>query len=175
MHSAEFLPGDRWCAIGDSITCGGWYHYYVHLFHATRSPSRRLDLFNCGCNGDDLARVLRRLDRDVLAHRPTVATVMLGLNDVRRDLYEAGKAGAQVEAERREAIETYAANYRVLLKRLDEAEVRAIVLTPSIYDETLADPDAEPAVVGGGAAVALCADIHRASQPAPHTYQIVHA
>ena len=37
---------------------------------------------------------VRRFDWDIKVHRPTVATIMLGMNDVGRSLYAPGKSGA---------------------------------------------------------------------------------
>ena len=82
-----FQTGDRWCAVDDSITHGQRYHDYIYLFCATRFPERRLDCFNCGIAGDSAPGTLRRLDADILSHHPTVATIMLGMNNLRNCRY----------------------------------------------------------------------------------------
>ncbi|MCL5271576.1 MAG: GDSL-type esterase/lipase family protein [bacterium] len=84
IHNAPVAPlaSDRpIVALGDSLTAG---------FGAAPDadyPSRLAALLgrpiiNCGVNGDTIADVARRLDRDVLALRPAVVIVLLGGNDL---------------------------------------------------------------------------------------------
>jgi len=133
-----FKADDRWCAIGDSITNGGHYHSFIYLFYATRFPTQRFEMFNCGVSGDSAAGTLKRLDTDILPHQPTVASVMLGMNDVKRHLYTG--IGDENANERKKAIDDYVANMRNLLERLKGAGARLIVITPSIFDQTVLLP-----------------------------------
>lgn len=133
---APFAENERWCAVGDSITQGGSYHQFVHLFYATRFPTRRIDLFNCGISGDTSYGVEARLDRDVLVHKPTVATIMLGMNDVGRDLYKPGIAKPKLEEERERNINNSLKHMKAIVSKLQAAGIRVILFTPSIYDDT---------------------------------------
>jgi lysophospholipase L1-like esterase len=142
-----FKAGDRWCAVGDSITNGGQYHSLIYLFYATRFPTQRFEMFNCGIAGDSAAGTLKRLDTDILPHQPTVASVMLGMNDVKRHLYTStGDGNAD---ERQKAIDGYVGNMRSLLERLKGAGARLIVITPSIFDQTALLPEPHDAGVAG--------------------------
>jgi len=161
-----FKAGDRWCAVGDSITHGGQYHGLIYLFYATRFPTQRFEMFNCGVSGDSAAGTMKRLDTDILPHQPTVASVMLGMNDVKRHLYtgiEDGNAN-----ERKKAIDDYVGNMRSLLKRLDDSGARLIVITPSIFDQTALLPEpydagyAGPGQVGVNTGLATMAEQLRA-------------
>jgi lysophospholipase L1-like esterase len=134
----QFADGDTVCSIGDSITHGGSYHSYVRLFYATRFPERRLRVYNCGISGDTAAGALQRLEWDVLAHRPTVATIMLGMNDVNRWLYAPGQEGEDVVRQRAGAIGYHVQNMEAMAQRLRDAGCRLIFITPSIYDQTAA-------------------------------------
>lgn len=136
--SGGFKAGDRWCAVGDSITNSGQYHSLIYLFYATRFPTQRFEMFNCGIAGDSAAGTLKRLDTDILPHQPTVASVMLGMNDVKRHLYTSN--GDENAAERQKAIDDYVGNMRSLLERLRGAGARLIVITPSIFDQTVLLP-----------------------------------
>ena len=85
---ATFKDKQRVVFIGDSITHGGTYHKNIALFHATRFPHKRIDYINAGISGDTVKGTLLRFDRDIAVHQPDVATIMLGMNDVGRYLYE---------------------------------------------------------------------------------------
>lgn len=152
----QFQDGERWCAIGDSITHGGPYHRYVYLYYATRFPHRKIELFNCGISGDTAGGALRRLEADVLRHKPTVATLMLGMNDVSRSLYEGGADAPDLQQKREYAMATHSANLRKLAERLHAAGCRVVFLTPSIYDETADLP--RPNAPGVNGALGYCAE-----------------
>jgi hypothetical protein len=82
LAAGAFESGDRWCALGDSITEGGYYHRYVELFYLTRFPQRKLDVVDCGIRGDTAPRATQRVQWDCLWAKPSVVSVMLGMNDV---------------------------------------------------------------------------------------------
>jgi len=136
LTPGQFQKGDRWAVIGDSITHGRRYHSFIYLFYATRFPGRRFETHNCGISGDTAAGALRRLEWDILPHKPTVATIMLGMNDVGRGLYGKSKTGEAFEKRRRAALDRHVANMTKLAERLTAAGCRIIFLTPSIYDQT---------------------------------------
>ena len=156
---AAFQDGDRWCALGDSITHGGTYHDLVQLFYLTRFPGRTVVAFNCGISGDTAAGALRRLDWDVLAKRPTVSSVMFGMNDVGRALYGNDRGGPGVTQQRREHIASYRENLALIVSRLREAGSHVILLTPSIFDQTFEGEP--PKQTGVNDALSACAEIVR--------------
>lgn len=47
-----------------------------------RFPDRKIRFINAGWGGDTAAGGLKRLDRDVFVHKPTVVTVAYGVNDI---------------------------------------------------------------------------------------------
>ena len=131
-----FVAGDRVAFVGDSITHNGWTELNVALFYATRFPKMHFNHTNCGISGDTAPLVLDRFDRDVAIHHPTVSTVMLGMNDVGRELYGKEKTTpADLEAQSK-AIRVYAESMEILATKLVEAGSKLIFLTPSIYDQT---------------------------------------
>ncbi len=131
-----FEDGDRVCFIGDSITHGGLYHAYIQLFYATRFPERNIQFFNCGISGDSAAGAVDRFAWDIGARRPTVATIMLGMNDVSRGLYGKDHPDQANLKQRQNAIDRHVASMRRLSEQLREAGCRIIYITPSIYDQT---------------------------------------
>ena len=79
----------RIVCIGDSIT-GVYYHsggrraYPEMLQVALRQhyPQAQISVHNAGISGDTTTGGLKRLERDVLAHKPQLVTIMFGMNDL---------------------------------------------------------------------------------------------
>ena len=79
----------RIVCIGDSIT-GVYYHsggrraYSEMLQIALQQlyPQAQISVHNAGISGDTTTGGLKRLDRDVLAHKPHLVTIMFGMNDL---------------------------------------------------------------------------------------------
>ncbi|MFA6959863.1 MAG: SGNH/GDSL hydrolase family protein [Opitutaceae bacterium] len=156
--SSLFRDGDRWMAVGDSITEGGTYYAWVYLYYATRFPGIDLKVMNGGVGGDSLYKVLLRYDWDIAPRHPSVATVMLGMNDVQRQFYVAD-ATPKMIADREAAIDAYGERLRVLAKRIHDEGTRLIFLTPSPFDDT-ADIVSDR-FTGVNGALARCADLVR--------------
>lgn len=162
--SPMFQSGDRWVALGDSITQDGTYTRYVELFHVLREPEKPVSLVNAGISGDTARGALNRFDWDVVppdGPKPTVATILFGMNDCQRHLYAPEAADdLAIREQRQTAIDAHALNLAKLLGRLREAGIRPILLTPSPYDDTsLADTPNQP---GCNTALAACAERARA-------------
>jgi lysophospholipase L1-like esterase len=132
----QFRKGDRVVVVGDSITHGRRYHAFVYLFYATRLPDSPFSMYNCGISGDSADGAVSRLQWDILPNKPTVATIMLGMNDVSHGLYAPDKAGEAVEKQRRDRIESHITNMKHLADALREAGADLMFITPSIYDQT---------------------------------------
>jgi lysophospholipase L1-like esterase len=154
-----FKKGDSVCFIGDSITHGGLYHGSIMLFYATRFPDARFDLHNCGLSGDSAGGALRRFDHDIAGHRPTAATVMLGMNDVNRGAYGKDKTGEEDRKRQQGPLDGYARNMDELAKRLKSLGCRIIFITPSIYDQT--GTQAVENLFGVNDALGKCGEIGR--------------
>ncbi len=81
----------RVVCFGDSVT-GVYYHtgslraYTAMLELALERalPGTHVDAINAGISGHTTANGLERIDKDVLAHKPDIVTVMFGLNDMTR-------------------------------------------------------------------------------------------
>jgi lysophospholipase L1-like esterase len=78
--------GDRVVFYGDSITQDGGYGQLVEAYVTTRFPRWDVSFENAGVGGDTVrggwaGTADARLERDVIARRPTVVTIMLGMND----------------------------------------------------------------------------------------------
>ena len=131
-----FKDGDRVCFIGDSITHGGLYHSYITLFYTTRFPDQDIETFNCGISGDSASGATRRFDWDIAEHKPTISTIMMGMNDVSRGLYGKENPDEKNLASRKSALDRHNASMRKLSEQLKAINSDIIYITPSIYDQT---------------------------------------
>src|SRR3979411_1568062 len=80
--------GDRVVCSGDSITAQRLYTTFVETFVLTRFPKLDVRFVHSGWGGDRVSggaggNIDVRMQRDVIAYRPTVMTIMLGMNDGR--------------------------------------------------------------------------------------------
>lgn len=137
-QSGDFYlkSGDTVVFYGDSITEQNLYNQWVELYTVTRFPSMRVRFFGAGVRGDTVSggiggEVDERLERDVFARKPTVVTVLLGMND--------GGFGPASD----DVLRTYAGGYDHLLKsihkRLPGVRVTAIGTSP--YDDVTRPPE----------------------------------
>jgi lysophospholipase L1-like esterase len=131
--------GDRVVFYGDSITQEGGYARLVEAYVATRFPSWDVRFYNSGVGGDRVSGggaggIEERLERDVIAHRPSVVTIMLGMNDGGYKQYDAA------------TFAQYAAGYRSIVRRLKAAlpGVRLTLIQPSPFDDVSRPPQFKP-------------------------------
>jgi lysophospholipase L1-like esterase len=74
-------PPERIVFLGDSITDGNTYALLVRQALAEAGKPVPVCI-NAGVAGDTAAGMRKRLERDVLAHRPTLVALSAGINDV---------------------------------------------------------------------------------------------
>jgi endoglucanase len=137
-----FKTGDKVVFVGNSITNMGMFHNNIYLFHVTRFPDKPLEMFNKGVSGDVTGGVLDRMYDDILSENPTVAVMMLGMNDVRRWLY--GPLATTDEDTlrlRREAVAEYKTRMDSIVRLFLSKDVRVILERPTIYDQTALLPE----------------------------------
>src|SRR6266849_5640911 len=87
-HAQSFAlkDGDRVVFYGDSITDQRLYTTFTETFVVTRFPRLNVSFVHSGWGGDRVTGggggpIDVRLQRDVIAYKPTVMTIMLGMND----------------------------------------------------------------------------------------------
>ena len=116
----------RIVCIGDSIT-GVYYHsggrraYSEMLQLALQQlyPQTKLSVYNAGISGDTTTGGLKRLDRDVLAHKPHLVTIMFGMNDL---------VGTPVEV--------FKKNLREMIARCQKGGAEVVLCTQNSIVET---------------------------------------
>jgi lysophospholipase L1-like esterase len=131
--------GDRVVFYGDSITEEGGYGRLVEAYVGSRFPAWDVRFYNSGVGGDRVSGgwagpIEERLERDVIALRPTVVTVMLGMNDGGYKQYDPP------------TFATFASGYRALVARLKEAlpDARLTLIQPSPFDDVARPPQFAP-------------------------------
>ena len=141
-NAADFAiaDGDRVVFYGDSITAQRLYTKDIEIFVLTRFPDRKVSFFHSGVGGDKVSGGMDgpidlRLHRDVFDHKPTVVTIMLGMNDgfyraFDPDIFESYKAG-------------YISIVDAIQKKFPQA--RLTLLKPSPYDDVT-----RPETLAGG-------------------------
>ncbi len=123
---------------GDSITDQRLYTTFVESYAVTRFPGMNLTFVHSGWGGDRVSGgggglVDTRLSRDVYAYRPTVITVMLGMNDGRYRAFDQA------------IFDEYASGYRHIVSSAKEVlpGIRMTLIQPSPYDDVTRPPTFE--------------------------------
>lgn len=124
--AGEFLlrDNDTVAFLGDSITAARGYPKTIELYTVMRYPDRKIKFYNAGKGGDTAQTSIKRLERDVFAHRATVMLVALGVNDI--------GWGMKADPEHKKL---YLDGIRTLISRCKEKNVRVIVCSPAITAE----------------------------------------
>jgi acyl-CoA thioesterase-1 len=126
---------DRILFTGDSITdCGCrsdanhpfGFNGYVSLIAARLQAdfaSPELQIFNRGISGNRMCDLLGRFEADCLALKPTVISIMIGINDTWR----------RFDSNSATDIAGFESDYRKMLTRIqDELEARVVLLEPFV-------------------------------------------
>jgi lysophospholipase L1-like esterase len=127
--------GDTVVFYGDSITDQRLYTTFVESFVVTRFPSLPVTFVHSGWGGDRVTGgaggpIEQRLSRDVFPYKPTVMTIMLGMNDGRYRAFD-------------EAIfKTYADGYKSIVETVRSTlpGIRITAIRPSPYDDVTRPP-----------------------------------
>ena len=130
--------GDRIVFYGDSITDQRLYTTFVETFIVTRFPAMSVSFVHSGWGGDRVTgggggKVDHRLERDVFAYKPTVVTVMLGMNDASYRPFD------------QKIFDVYAKGYTHLVESLKSnlPGVRITLIQPSPFDDVTRKPNFE--------------------------------
>lgn len=135
QDSFHLKDGDRVVFYGDSITDQRLYTVIAETYVATRYPRLRVSFVHSGWGGDKVSGggggpIDERLNRDVLSYKPSVMTIMLGMND--------GLYRAETEATDR----TYFDGMRHIVDAVKAGApgVRVTLIQPSAYDDVTRPP-----------------------------------
>ncbi len=117
--------GDKVAFLGDSITSNGAVPPggYVRLVESGLAQQGvKIEVIAAGVSGNTSKDMLARLERDVLAKKPTLMTLSCGVNDVWH-----GPTGV--------ALEIYKQNIRAIVDRAQAASIKVVILTATMISE----------------------------------------
>jgi lysophospholipase L1-like esterase len=125
-------PAVRVITLGDSITRGARRGVHPGETFSARLQSRLraeglpVQVHNVGIGSERTDLALDRLERDVIAQRPHVVTVMYGTND---SWVDREKTASRLTAGQ------YEANLRELVRRLQAARIQVVLMTAPMFAE----------------------------------------
>lgn len=127
--------GDRVVFYGDSITDQRLYTTFTESYVLTRFPRMKVSFVHSGWGGDRVTGggggpIDVRLQRDVLTYKPSVLTIMLGMNDGRYRAFDP------------DIFEQYSSGFASIIRNIKAAlpDVRITVIQPSPYDDVTRAP-----------------------------------
>jgi lysophospholipase L1-like esterase len=137
-NSFFLKDGDRVVFYGDSITDQRLYTVFTETYVVTRFPKMDVNFVHSGWGGDRVTgggggNIDTRLKRDVFAYKPTVMTIMLGMND------------GSYRAFDDKIFQTYTNGYQHIIDAVKKEipNIRFTLIQPSPYDDVTRTPTFE--------------------------------
>ncbi len=122
--------GDRIVFLGDSITAGGVSPKgYVTLIKnqlKEKHADLGIEVIGAGVSGNKVPDLQKRLEKDVLAKKPTVVVIYIGINDVWHGENDPAKGTPK---------DKYEAGLKEIIGKCQEAGARVVLCTPSVIGE----------------------------------------
>jgi isoamyl acetate esterase len=122
--------GERIVFLGDSITAGGaGPRGYVTLIKNALLEKQKdlgIQIVGAGVSGNKVPDLQRRLDRDVLARKPSLVVIYIGINDVWHGENDPAKGTSR---------EKFEAGLKDVIGKIQAAGARVLLCTPSVIGE----------------------------------------
>jgi len=122
--------GERIVFLGDSITAAGVGKTgYVTLIKnklAEKHPDLGIEVIGAGISGNKVPDLQRRLDKDVIAKKPTLVVVYIGINDVWH---------SEMNPPRGTPKDKYEAGLKEIIGKIRAAGGRVVLCTPTVIGE----------------------------------------
>ena len=128
-------PNDAIVFTGDSITdagrnrqgkgmdgLGGGYAMMAAALLSARFPDWNLRFENSGIGGNRLSDLEARLETDVLAHAPTIVSILIGINDTWR----------RYDSNDPSPFDDFAASYQRVASAIQKSGARLLILEPFV-------------------------------------------
>jgi len=123
----QLKSGDSIVAIGDSITAGGGYLRDIDAVLAGQYPDLKIaKVVNSGVSGQKAEDLIKRFDKDVVARKPAVVSISIGINDVWHRMNAPHND---------EVLKAYAENVAAMVDKAQAAGIKVILLAPTIIKE----------------------------------------
>lgn len=124
--------GQQIVAIGDSITQASGYLRAMDAVFAQQYPDLKIPkIVNVGISGQKAEDLVKRFEKDVVARKPAIVTISIGINDVwhRLDKPHDDKV-----------LDAYKQNVEKMVEMAQAAKVRVYLVAPTVIGE---DPKTE--------------------------------
>jgi isoamyl acetate esterase len=122
--------GDRIVFLGDSITQAGvGPKGYVTLIRKTLNEKRKdlgIEVIGAGVSGNKVPNLQARLDKDVLAKKPTLVVIYIGINDVWHGEKDPARGTSK---------EKFEEGLKDIIGKITKAGARVLLCTPSVIGE----------------------------------------
>ncbi|HTE17111.1 MAG TPA: SGNH/GDSL hydrolase family protein [Armatimonadota bacterium] len=126
----------RIVTLGDSITQGGGqpggYVWLMDQYLQVLYPRHRIEIVNAGISGHKSNDMLARFQRDVLAKKPDLVTISVGINDIWHGFEPGHPAGY---GPRRVPLEDYRRNVESMIQAALNADARVVLFTTTIFED----------------------------------------
>jgi lysophospholipase L1-like esterase len=125
---------DRIVFFGDSITAAavkpdGYITLLTSAITAAH-PDLGVETFGAGISGNKVPNLQKRLEKDVLAKKPTIVFIYIGINDVWH--WKKNKEGEMAGGTTKELFES---GLKEIIGKINTAGARVILCTPSVIGE----------------------------------------
>ena len=122
--------GEKIVFLGDSITAGGvsakGYVTVIKNHLADKHKDLGIEMIGAGISGNKVPDLQKRLEKDVLAKKPTIVVIYIGINDVWHG--ESNPANGTSK-------EKYEAGLKEIIGKIKEAGGRVVLCTPTVIGE----------------------------------------
>lgn len=122
--------GDRIVFLGDSITQGGaGPNGYVTMIRKEldkRHADLKIEVIGAGISGNKVPDLQRRVEKDVIAKKPTIVVIYIGINDVWHGATDPAK-GTMPEA--------FESGLKEVIGKCRDAGATVVICTPSVIGE----------------------------------------
>jgi lysophospholipase L1-like esterase len=130
--------GDKIVFLGDSITAGGARRPdgYIRVLEEgikKRHPDLAIEFVGAGISGNKVPDLQGRVERDVVAKKPSIVFIYIGINDVWHGQKDPSKGTTP---------ERFEAGLKEVIGKIKDAGARVIVCTPTVIGEKKAGANA---------------------------------
>jgi lysophospholipase L1-like esterase len=133
VRAADPTPlkdGDRIVFLGDSITAGGaGPKGYISMIRADlekKYADKKIECIGAGISGNKVPNLQARVEKDVVAKKPTIVVIYIGINDVWHGENDP-KRGTEPDA--------FTAGLKEVIGKIKAGGARVILCTPTVIGE----------------------------------------
>jgi lysophospholipase L1-like esterase len=132
-RAAEPTPlkdGDRIVFLGDSITAGGarpeGYISMIRSALEAKHKDKKIECIGAGISGNKVPNLQARVEKDVVAKKPTIVVIYIGINDVWHGENDPAR-GTMPDA--------FVAGLKEVVGKIKAGGARVILCTPTVIGE----------------------------------------